>query len=321
MSKVDFEYYPHIVDLIWEHIPASEVYLAGQVSSSWRERALKRVYRHLTIEMCDRGWRFWMWTPDAEDIYAKYFVPCQQSDRFPNLWQVVPERHPAFSFDLAARYTEVLDLREITDELRLGDPPLKLDEAFPRLHTLRMLMECGGEAEVISVAATQVYSWYSSEFYRVNITAHNANCIVLTIRVERPEEWFSIFDGEARLSEQLQPVSFTADKLVIVFESDRYSFQHRFSCDEVIRDVLNYLGETWASFSITIVGAEILLQERSEKTYASLKSAILLRLESQSSDHGVQLLTHAEYEARVGHNTYQLHCVSNFGQWFHCVRD
>lgn len=32
--------------------------------------------------------------------------------------------------------------------------------------------------------------------------------------------------------------------------------------------------------------------------------------------HGVRLLTHAEYRTLVGDETYGLHCVTNFNQWW-----
>lgn len=314
MSKVDFEYYPHLVDLIWEHIPASEVYLAGQVSSSWRERALKRVYRHLTIEMCDRGWRFWMWTADSADIYAKYFLPCRPSDRSGG-WKVLPERHPTFSVDVAARYTEVLDLKAPTNSLRLGAPPLKLHATFSRLHTTRVHTAGGAKG----FGATQVYFFNTRDSDKIKIEAPKAECIVLTITVGQPHGWFHVFAGNARLEKHLKPGTYTAKKLVIVFE--RHQPQPALSQDEVTRDVVHYLGRRGKRLAITVVGTDVLLRDQSWEASVWLKAAILHELDAQRPNHGVKLFTHEEYEALVGRETYQVHCVSNFFQWDHYIND
>lgn len=306
MSKVDFEYYPHVVNLIWEHIPDSSVYLAGQVSSSWRERALKRAYQHLTIEECDRGWRFWMYTPDAADICAKYFLPFPPSDLSPAFWAVM-EKHPTFSVDVAARYTQVLDLEGPTDTLGLDDPPLQLTEMFSALHTTRVHGTGGW-----GFGATQVFFWHSRDSAEVSIKAPEAECIVLTIRVGQLQQT-DMFNRAPNLGTHLRPGSYKAEKVVIVFE--RHGLQPDLSQDQVTRDIVPYLGQRRAAPSITVVGAESLLIDRSCEAAVALKAAILRQLDAQSPDHGVRLLTHEEYEAHVGSETYQLHSVPNFFQW------
>ncbi|EJT49665.1 hypothetical protein A1Q1_01163 [Trichosporon asahii var. asahii CBS 2479] len=290
MSKVDFEFYPHIVDLIWEHI--TDPYTAGQVCTSWRKRALKLIYHHLSADMHNGRWRLWMKTDD-EDIHCKYLL-------------AGADTAPTLDSDAAARHTEILDVlwpRTWSG----GSTTAKLAEKFPRLHTMRVHTKEYGDLK--GIGETQVYSWFSRETSRVTIRAHEAQTLVVLIAVERAPLSDGLFDIEMRLSRQLLQACYDAKDLVVVFNPHPVAGAPRISSAPLARDVAEYLGVTCNSFNITVVGAESLLRDEVGGAYENFKSAVLRKLAARNSGHGVRFVTHEEYKAVVGRETYKLHCV------------
>lgn len=291
MSRVDFEYYPHIIDLIWEHISDPiTVHAAGQVCSSWRKRALKVIYRHLSAEQSRTGWNLWMKT-DNERIPVKYQIPATFSG-------------PKLDSSVAARHTEILDViwpRKVSTP----DAAVKLAEKFPNLHTMRIHTGQGGDLE--GTGATQVYSWFSRETHRVTIKAHKADTLVLLITVEKPVVVDGLFDDDLRLSRQLLQACYAAKDLVVVFRP--YEVAPRFTSATLARDVAEYLGVTCEYFGITVVGAETLIRDEIGGGYDNFRTAVLHRLAARNSEHGVRFVTHDEYKSAIAPETYELHCV------------
>lgn len=329
MSKVDFEYYPHVVDLIWEHISdPCTVYTAGQVCSSWRTRALKVIYRRLSAELdlSNGRWYLWMWA-DSGKAHVRYLLdseaeppshpPDASSDSpplqvdMPTLTPTLSSNIPVLDLDLANRYTKVLDL-PWPAELR-DSPASWLPFGLFGLSTLqitRVHIEDCGDAE--GTGPTQVYFWFSYEASRITIAAHNVNTLVLTITVEKPLNIDALFDADVFLSDQLHPESYAATELVIVLQ--RYQNDYKFSSSTLAGDIAHYISSMWSELHITVVGAEGSLAEEDGHAYARLQTGVMndTAFQSPAAKHRVKFLTHAEYEALVGPETYKLHCVPDF---------
>lgn len=303
MSKVDFEYYPHIVDNIWKHISDPRtVYAAGQVCSSWRKRALATIYRHLSANTGLGGWNLWMKT-DGKDIHLKYLVPATRAGMLlgsSTTWTGAP----GLDEDIAARHTEILDV-DWTSASMPADAAVKLAAKLTKLHTMRV--HTGDHGDLEGIGMTQVYSWFSRETPWITVIAHKAKTLVLLITVERPVVVDGLFDDEVRLSRQLLKESYAASDLVLVFRP--YEVVPRFTSKTLARDVAYYIGVTCASFRITVVGAETLLRDEVGGPYENFKAAALRQLAARNPEHGVRFMTHEEYEAAVGPETYGLHCV------------
>lgn len=271
MSKVDLEYYPHIVDLIWEHMSDPRtVYAAGQVCSSWRKRALATVYRHLSAEPGLGGWKLRMKT-DGEDFPLKYLMPTTKAGvplSMPLGTSIFSKIGPGLDGDMAARHTEILDVLWPPASMP-ADAAVKLADKLPKLHTMRMHSNLRGDLE--GTGATQVYSWFSRDTPEISVKAHKATTVVLLITVERPVVVDGLFDDEVRLSQQLLKESYAASDLVLVFRP--YEVAPRFTSQTLARDVAYYVGVTCASFNITVVGAETLLRDEVGGPYENFKAA------------------------------------------------
>lgn len=252
MTKADLEYFPHVVDRIWDFLPASSAYLAGQVCFSWRQRALKVIYRHLAVEPCDAGWRFWM-RSEPPDIYVKYLLSKDDllSRHLATQNRSKPTPEPALDLS-AARHTEVLDALCSWEP---GSPasPLRAIGRFPGLHTMRVHIDSDGRAE--GAGATQVFFWFSGDAFQISVAAHGAHTLVLAVIPEVSMVYNAVFDGNIRLAEQLAPASYGAAELVLVFLEG----EAQYSIKEVARDLALYLGTSWEMFRITVVGAETLV--------------------------------------------------------------
>lgn len=107
MSKVDFEYYPHSADVIWDFMPDCSVLVTGQVCWSWRYRASKRLYHHLGATPTYQGW--FLTTPSqlSKDVCHWYSLPYDDSEiQYFLVRPQVTNSCPRLDVALAARATE-----------------------------------------------------------------------------------------------------------------------------------------------------------------------------------------------------------------------
>lgn len=322
MSKVDFEYYPHIVDLIWEHISdPCTVYTAGHVCSTWRKRAIKVIYRRMSMSAeLDNGWWYlWMWAEGGE-VHIKYLLEPEfqtppdtpeASPASPPLGVDVPVLNsdmPMLDIDLAKRYTEVLDLHWHSGSLDFPTPCLPSALcSLSRVHTTRVHIDGVGDYfDAEGMGPTQVYFWFCGHASKIKIAAHNVKTLVLSISLEKPAPFEPVFD-DVRLSDQLCAASYTATDVVIVFQHE--SDASKFRSSKLAIEVATYIGGSIAHFRITVVGAEEFVKHK--EAYASFKEDVRSSLSYRSSEaeHNLRFLTHAEYGALVGPETYKLHCV------------
>lgn len=321
MSKVDFEYYPHLVDLIFEHIPASFVHTAGQVCHSWRKRANRIAYRHLATEEWEGGWRMWTKTARPEDIPARYHVPCDKSERIDNVSasDPSPAAHAPIDLDEVARSTETVDLLWFRPGYGTHSdsptPPLRfLQRVFPKLRTLRVYIKGeyrGRRGDLIEgLGAVQVFNTrvnFSGIFF--TIAAHRAELIILCMNVYRNRTLNSL--RGRTLSQQLNEACYSAADLVVVFREEPVNpgpVKLKFcNMTHLARTVVEYLDRVWESIHIKVVGCEVLLRSAAEYKY--FKDIATQYLCAENGEQRVELFTHEEYEALVGPETYKLLAV------------
>ncbi|EJT49664.1 hypothetical protein A1Q2_08432 [Trichosporon asahii var. asahii CBS 8904] len=241
MSKVDFEYYPHLVDIIWEHISEPiTVYTAGQVCSSWRQRFLKVIYRYLSAQPDDAGSSFWT-KADRGAYFLKYYLPNAKAENNQRDFEFAFKVAPALDTASATRLTHSLDVfwPDYKPKRRIAT---ELTKTFPALRTMRV--HTTSEGLLDGVGSTQVYSWYSRSASRISIAARGAETLVLLITVETPLVVHALLGDDIGLHHQLEKECYSASQVVVILQPDEPPRQ-----DSTVRP----WSETWACTSASAV--------------------------------------------------------------------
>lgn len=309
MPKANLEYFPHIVDMIFEHIPACALHIASQVCSSWRARAEEVYLRHLIVKPYGTGWKFSIKKEFALHQCLEYYMPCG-----------APQPHPPLLYD-PYRQTQLREhhrplLPEMTPLVQILDV-FYYDIGYEEETAYRLLLDQFKNLQVTRGTArcyfpmrgagdTQVFFVSWEDCLDMRVLTGPAKTVVLCIL------------GTSSTSTLLQgnPIqSFLSAQLAHSSDVTEFVFVLH---PEMLRDGSGYsawladdlavamLG-CWQTADVTLVG--------SEGGCTKFNSRLESHLQEADGDHVMQLLSHAQYEALVGTEIYNLHCVWDQARW------
>ena len=224
MSKIDLECFPHVVDLIWEFLPDHSLHIAGQVCRSWRYRAQKRLYHHLSAAPTYQGWVLAPRAKLSKNDALKYFLPHEDSEiqKLPSQPRI-SSNYQRLDAALAARTTEAMDLIWYVHRHPDIRSPISFLKNFSRLQTLRVHSWPGQRVE--GIGATQVYGWFPSADCKTRITAHNAERLVLLHLEDRSPR--SVLEaGNLESAGVLERESYSSKELIVGSTASYTSLRH-----------------------------------------------------------------------------------------------
>lgn len=187
MPDANLEYFPHIVDLIFRHIPAWDLHIASQVCSSWRSRAEAAYVRHLSAKPDGRVWELSIPADFFFSHELQYYLPFpaprprpRPRRTCPRLWRD-DEPYTDHLRPLAPellRHVQVLDVYfydlEVAEEEKTY--ALFLDR-FPNLSVMRAQARCN--FPIRGRGRTQVFFAIWEECLDTRLCTSDAETVVL----------------------------------------------------------------------------------------------------------------------------------------------
>lgn len=310
MPKANLEYFPHIVDMIFEHIPACALHIASQVCSSWRTRAEEVYLQHLIVKPYGTGWKFSIKKEFVLHQCLEYYMPCG-----------APQPHPPLLYD-PYRQTQLREhhrplLPEMTPLVQILDVfyydigykeetayRLLLDQ-FKNLQVTRGTARCyfpmrgAGETQVFFV------SW--EDCLHMQLSTGPVQTLVLSFSFSDDD------DDDVLRGNPLQTLLLTQSgnigEIVFVLWLDMLRGDRERAMAYDLAEVLRKCWKSAKVGKVTMVGFD------PGQVHLPFKARLSSELGDAHGDSRLKLLSHTEYEALVGTETYNLHCVWDQAKW------
>ncbi|EKC97231.1 hypothetical protein A1Q2_08449 [Trichosporon asahii var. asahii CBS 8904] len=313
-ATIDHQYYPHIIDGIWQSIDCFGALTTRMVSRDWNLRAHRVLLRHVAATQIGDGVKM---TPvdrtqpqqPVPHSYGVFFVPARTGESGP------AEAPPTIPLLDAIR---VIDIATPVSEEHAFLCYSLLQQLHQRgkLETVRLWLQEG--CDLVTYGKTQVLHARWDNYPSVEM--HGAEHVVLNL-VSASSEYSPVFtvmgpDLDLWHDIKLLPSIHTLKSVTIIL---KHEFQEDignrpyFDADEDLPWYANYLCDSlqtvWLQFPTRLVGLEDVFKHEPHRI--ALREHMIRYLEETETceivRHNLHIITRQEYEAVVGSEAYRLH--------------
>lgn len=261
-------FFPHIIDLIFEHAPCESLIVMGQVCCEWRKRVEAKI-DHLHVDLRQSSYSF----PSSVPFYDAV-----RSCRVLDITLRYPTRHWASSVEHLKKLTRRLDTVRLKEIQSVNYPRYILRArriVFSALHPCFSFHDSDG-------SGIKAGGWITAEKLVINYRPRKGKKYDYCCRPEKQD---------ATLFPQLK-------QLIVILHGD-------WACSHCLVHIFDEAFDM--SVPVTVVGAETTKGRDAFQPYF-VEGSVLVKVEHSRkyTRQGVKVVSHAEYRQAIGEKEYAI---------------